>query len=55
MFGGKVDKPISFDEMLVLSSHMSKGSKVRCEKNCLCKTNSYGFLLQFSLQLYEKY
>ncbi|XP_011082835.1 ubiquitin carboxyl-terminal hydrolase 25 isoform X2 [Sesamum indicum] len=27
MFGGKVDKPIAFDEILVLSSHMCKGSQ----------------------------
>ncbi|KAL7129358.1 hypothetical protein ABFS83_13G060900 [Erythranthe nasuta] len=27
LFGGKIDKPIAFDEMLVLSSHMAKGSK----------------------------
>ncbi|KAL8512315.1 hypothetical protein ACS0TY_018696 [Phlomoides rotata] len=27
IFGGKVDKPIAFDEILVLSSHMCKGSK----------------------------
>ncbi|KAI3457568.1 hypothetical protein Pfo_014231 [Paulownia fortunei] len=27
MFGGKVDKPVAFDEILVLSSHMCKGSK----------------------------
>ncbi|GER33619.1 ubiquitin carboxyl-terminal hydrolase [Striga asiatica] len=31
LFGGKVDKPIAFDEALVLSSHMCKGSKVRDE------------------------
>ncbi|KAL1537987.1 Ubiquitin carboxyl-terminal hydrolase 25 [Salvia divinorum] len=27
MFGSKIDKPIAFDEILVLSSHMCKGSK----------------------------
>ncbi|KAL7129359.1 hypothetical protein ABFS83_13G060900 [Erythranthe nasuta] len=32
LFGGKIDKPIAFDEMLVLSSHMAKGSKVHSDK-----------------------
>ncbi|KAK6132102.1 hypothetical protein DH2020_034168 [Rehmannia glutinosa] len=27
LYGGKVDKPVAFDEVLVLSSHMCKGSK----------------------------
>lgn len=46
MYGGKVDKPIAFEEMLVLSSYMSKASQVCCEKNAEMIV-LYAFILRF--------
>lgn len=40
MFGTKIDKPIAFDEILVLSSYMCKGSKVHYYKQFICVSYS---------------